>query len=671
MKKILPITFVLILLSVPAISSKNPRGFKRDSLRAIISNMNLPDTTRIHNGCYLVTTYDYKDPDSMLYYARIFNERSVKANYLYGIVYTKVAEGWYYVQTGKNKEALKCYLAALKPAAESGRASMLGFVYGELGTGYGAVGLIDKACEYQLKAIKIFRDLKDPSRELNMTYNLGENYTRSGNLKKAIEIRLRVIAMVDSLKLMDDLKSGALDALGSLYRQTGRPVDAVKAYNEAFILHKKAKNLFFQRITALNLGRFFLDDTLNIYGKVIGDNRKSADISLAYLQESENLARTMNDMDILAQCYALIGKVFLLKGEKKRALDQIAEAQKLDLKNLDPESKIGYTQALADIYTKLHEDAKAVEQYKKLINLTDSLDRVKMAEKVSLLTESFEIEQMEGQLAQKEHQLTTNRYITWLFISISVLIFILALIIFYFLRQKQKAAKLLEEKNKVIEKERDRSESLLLNILPYEVSEELKQTGHCIAKTFSMVTVMFADFKDFTSVSEKISAELLVDEINSCFSAFDLILPKYKVEKIKTVGDSYICVSGLPVLSHTHAFDMVNAAIEIRNFMLTRKQEKEARGEIPFELRIGIHTGPVVAGIVGIKKFQYDIWGDTVNLAARMEQSGEAGQVNISGVTYALVKNQFNFTPRGKIVAKNKGEIDMYFVTNRSESLPV
>jgi len=209
---------------------------------------------------------------------------------------------------------------------------------------------------------------------------------------------------------------------------------------------------------------------------------------------------------------------------------------------------------------------------------------------------------------------------------------------------------------------KNRSDELLLNILPYNVAEELKQTGHCQAKTFSMVTVMFTDFKDFTSVSERVSAELLVDEINFCFSAFDQIIQKYKVEKIKTVGDAYLCVSGLPVLSYSHAIDMVNAAIEIRDFMVSRKKEKEDRGEIPFELRLGIHTGPVVAGIVGLKKFQYDIWGDTVNLAARMESSGEVGQVNISGTTYDLVKGKFNCIHRGKIQAKNKGEIDMYFV---------
>ena len=177
---------------------------------------------------------------------------------------------------------------------------------------------------------------------------------------------------------------------------------------------------------------------------------------------------------------------------------------------------------------------------------------------------------------------------------------------------------------------------------------------------------MFTDFKDFTRVSQNISAELLVAELHYCFSAFDEMLQKYGIEKIKTVGDAYLCASGLPVSSFTHATDMVSAAIEVRNFMLQRKKEKESRGETPFEMRIGIHTGPVVAGIVGVKKYAYDIWGDTVNLAARMEENSEAGKINISGSTYELVKDKFECVYRGKVEAKNKGEVDMFFVERLS-----
>ena len=215
-----------------------------------------------------------------------------------------------------------------------------------------------------------------------------------------------------------------------------------------------------------------------------------------------------------------------------------------------------------------------------------------------------------------------------------------------------------------IKAEKRISEDLLLNILPRDVAEELKITGDTKAKAFTMVTVMFTDFKDFTKVSKKVSAELLVDEIHYCFSAFDRIVQKHKIEKIKTIGDAYLCASGLPVSNYTHAVDMLNAAFEMRDFMVQRKKEKEAKGETPFELRIGVHTGPVVAGIVGVRKFQYDIWGDTVNTANRVESNGEAGKVNISQSTYELLVDDSNFTfsNRGKIEVKGKGELSMYFV---------
>jgi class 3 adenylate cyclase len=272
---------------------------------------------------------------------------------------------------------------------------------------------------------------------------------------------------------------------------------------------------------------------------------------------------------------------------------------------------------------------------------------------------SFETEQqinlLNSEKQKQQHEIIRQKFMAYSIAAVLLLVCFIAFLLFRNNRQQKKV-------NAIIAVEKQRSDDLLLNILPNEVAEELKSTGSAKAKTFSMVSVMFTDFKDFTSVSEKVSAELLVDEIHYCFSAFDAILQKYKIEKIKTIGDSYMCASGLPVLNYTHAVDLVNAAFEIRDFMLARKNEKESRKEIPFELRIGIHTGPVVAGIVGVKKFQYDIWGDTVNLAARMESSGEAGKINISGSTYQLVKDQFACTYRGKIQAKNKGDIDMYFV---------
>lgn len=230
-----------------------------------------------------------------------------------------------------------------------------------------------------------------------------------------------------------------------------------------------------------------------------------------------------------------------------------------------------------------------------------------------------------------------------------LLFFLLFSVIFLFQRNR-------------IAREKKRSDELLLNILPEEVAEELKARGAAEARQIDEVTVLFTDFKGFTQLSEKMTPKELVSEINTFFMAFDDFMQQYGVEKIKTIGDSYMAAGGLPVPNATHAVDVVKAALAIQEFMQRHKAEREAAGKLFFEIRIGIHTGPVVAGIVGVKKFAYDIWGDTVNTASRMESSGEAGKINISGTTYALVKDQFDCTHRGKITAKGKGEIDMYFV---------
>lgn len=222
----------------------------------------------------------------------------------------------------------------------------------------------------------------------------------------------------------------------------------------------------------------------------------------------------------------------------------------------------------------------------------------------------------------------------------------------------------IEEQKKQVQQAKEQADSLLLNILPKKVAEELKTKGSAEAVHYDQVTVLFTDFKGFTAMSEKITPKELVKDLHECFSAFDRICEKYGVEKIKTIGDAYMAAGGVPGQNKTHAADVVKAAFEFRDFVEEGKARKIKAGLPFFEIRIGIHTGPVVAGIVGVKKFQYDIWGDTVNTASRMESSGEVGKVNISESTYALLKDDasFSFENRGKIQAKGKGEMEMYFV---------
>ena len=226
--------------------------------------------------------------------------------------------------------------------------------------------------------------------------------------------------------------------------------------------------------------------------------------------------------------------------------------------------------------------------------------------------------------------------------------------------------KLLEENinysnslNTLLAKEKQRSDDLLLNILPAEVAEELKDKGSAAAKHFTDVSVLFTDFVGFTKAGEQFSPQELVNELDTCFKAFDQIISRHGVEKIKTIGDSYMAVSGMPAPNENHAGQVVNTAIDILQFMHERRQKL---GDRTFEVRIGIHSGNVVAGIVGLKKFAYDIWGDTVNTAARIEQHGQPNRINISQSTHDLLGDTFRFTYRGEIEAKNKGKLKMYFV---------
>ncbi len=241
-------------------------------------------------------------------------------------------------------------------------------------------------------------------------------------------------------------------------------------------------------------------------------------------------------------------------------------------------------------------------------------------------------------------------------------LFLIFLLTYWRFRSKKRSAQELAIKNEIIQQERQRSEDLLLNILPAAIASELKENQKAQARRFEHVSVFFSDFRNFTQISEELSPEELVEELDKCFKAFDHIIGQYEdIEKIKTIGDAYMCASGLTERT-TIPYNMVRAALEIQQFLDEYKQVRQRQGKPFFEARIGIHTGPVVAGVVGTKKFAYDIWGDTVNMAARMETNCPPGQVNVSETTFQRIQYRFDCRHRGKIYAKNKGDIDMYFV---------
>jgi class 3 adenylate cyclase len=210
--------------------------------------------------------------------------------------------------------------------------------------------------------------------------------------------------------------------------------------------------------------------------------------------------------------------------------------------------------------------------------------------------------------------------------------------------------------------EKEKSEALLANVLPRNTATEIMAKGKAAKIKYNFVTVLFSDIQGFTKIAEEMNPEVLIDELDKFFFHFDSVVEKYGIEKIKTIGDAYMCAGGIPEKNRTNPVEVILAALEMQAYMNRLKQSSELQGMKYWDIRIGIHTGTVVAGVVGQKKLSYDIWGDTVNTASRMESSGEAGKINISGTTYEFVKDFFECEYRGKMPVKYKGEIEMYFV---------
>lgn len=307
-------------------------------------------------------------------------------------------------------------------------------------------------------------------------------------------------------------------------------------------------------------------------------------------------------------------------------------------------------------YEKMHRPEDALNAYKAYIIQKAQTDSLTNETAFALKEAQIDYSHKEDSLRYKQNITTTElkqkKQQSYFFMAGIGALLVLSVFIWLNYNNQRRS-------NRQISAEKYRSDELLLNILPADVAEELKEKGSSEARQFDEISVLFTDFVNFTRLSELLSPKELVNELNFCFKAFDEIMDTHHIEKIKTIGDAYLAAAGLPNADTNHAANAIKAAQEIQQFIHARKTKL---GDQTFDIRIGIHSGSVVAGIVGVKKFAYDIWGDTVNTAARMEQNSEPGKINISESTYLLSKGQFKFTYRGEIEAKNKGALKMYFV---------
>jgi len=406
---------------------------------------------------------------------------------------------------------------------------------------------------------------------------------------------------------------------------------------------------------------------LNNIGKVYA-KRKDYTTAISKQKEAYEKAKSLNARLEMAQSLLGLAETYEMKKDFQSAVKTYQEARSI-AENIGAkiERKEAY-EGLSSSYSNLSDYQNAFKYQTLFSSIKDTLYDDEMDKKLQTMTLSFDIEKKQGEInlltkdkALQELDLKRQKTIRN-GIGISGILFLL-LAIGLFNRYKY-----VRKTKKIIEDEKERSEKLLLNILPVETAEELKSKGSATPKHYDMVSVLFTDFKGFTTIAEKLTPQQLVEELNQCFMEFDKIIDRNNLEKIKTIGDAYMCAGGIPVANETNPVDIVKAGLEIKSYMEKLKSEREAQGKDYWELRIGIHTGPVIAGVVGKNKFAYDIWGDAVNTASRMESSGIPGQVNISGTTYELVNGHFTCKHRGKIQAKNKGEIDMYIVEGINSS---
>ncbi|MCC7244360.1 MAG: hypothetical protein IT269_01660 [Saprospiraceae bacterium] len=332
---------------------------------------------------------------------------------------------------------------------------------------------------------------------------------------------------------------------------------------------------------------------------------------------------------------------------KQRALEALRARQDLRLaaQNLDAEKQ-------QRIITELQQQEKI-----------DSTQRLASVREVELLRRDKDITQL-----RLDRQASFQKFAYWLGGLLMVILTLLG-IGWVFARRSSRRLRIQNQKiqhqNIEIQEERRKSDGLLLNILPEEIATELKTSGHATPRLYPSATVLFTDFINFTSLSSQLSPEQLIDELNACFLAFDEIVERNGLEKIKTIGDAFMCAGGLPVPNETHPYDAVNAALEMCEWL--EKRHKADPDTVFYEMRVGVHTGPVVAGVIGKNKFAYDIWGDAVNMAARLEEMGEANKVNISASTVEAVKDRYNIIPRGTLHVHNKGLVEMFFVEKRKD----
>jgi len=563
------------------------------------------DTAKINAGLKLYENYYEQSNDSFFahnnFLLTIFNF-SEKINYSYGIIKSSFNLGNFYNGQSNSIKSIQYYFLSLKESEKAN--DRHGIARAEMG-----IGLVHftqnnwvKSLEYFKKSLSISKERNDPVRISTAQYLIG---LCLNSLKQYITAK----HYLDSaLKIKLELKNS-------------------QGINECYL---GLANTF--------KGLNELDSAAVYYEKVLS----------VMLAQKEYYPVSI--------IYSSFGEIEYLRGNMAEALAFAIKGYNYSKLFYHPSPKLVATEILYKIYTKIGDFQNALKYNELFYQLKDSIENRDFSSQISVAQTTYDFEKKQAQIKAEQDKINLQYAIDmdienrkkYILSGVAVLciLFIIAIFIAYRSLNNQKKI----------------SENLLLNILPKETAIELKKFGKAISKNHKSVSILFCDVKEFTLLAEKLTPEKLVEMIDYYFRQFDSITESYGLEKIKAIGDAYMCAGGLNNETGNSALNTLNVAVEFLKFSAAVNDDIISKFGRSFNFRLGIHSGNVISGVVGKNKYSYDIWGDAVNIAARMEQNSLPGRINISGDTYELVKNHFDFIYRGKIPVKNKGEIDMYFL---------
>jgi class 3 adenylate cyclase len=511
-----------------------------------------------------------------------------------------------------------------------------------------------KALAYYLKSLQVAEKTGDTLRIVTATNNIAAVYGhKPATHDKALLYALKALPL--SEKLGDKNSIGTLSLnIGEIYAERNKDSLALIYFRKALLAFDNSENS---------------PAVYNAIGKVYL-KKNNFSVALKNHGQAYTIAKKLNGQRDVIQSLRGLALVYAKMEDQRAALNYFKQAESIGLEIHDPSELLKIYEGMSTAFAKLHKYDEAYAYKEKVSDVKDTIYNIEADKKLASMQFDFDLQKKQGEInlltkdkTLKDLQLKKQKFARNTLIAGLCVVLMIALLLYRNYRIKVKT-------NKILDKQNDEIQGLLLNILPSEVAKELQLKGTSTPKNYESVSVMFTDFKGFTTLAETMTPQQLVEELNACFIEFDNIIVKYNLEKIKTIGDSYMCAGGLPTPDHNHAYNIVQAGLEIQEYIIKNNERRIEAALAPWDVRIGIHVGPVVAGVVGKKKYAYDIWGSTVNIASRMESNGAPGQVNISAPLYDIVKDKYACTYRGKIYAKNVGDIDMYFVETQNNLKP-